>query len=236
MDKRERYLNPDETFTLAFEGRQTRIWTMIPGIINKVPGSNGGKMTVDVQPALNGRTTDINGGESFLQMPVVLDCPILFPGGGGVTLTFPLKVGGECAIFFSARAIDNWWASGQVSDTHSYRMHSLSDGFCMPGVLSNPNAFAYDPNVAALTSNDQQTFVKLDPAGKLVTVTATGGINLNGATIDQNGNIHTPTAITATGNITSSATVQGLEVKNSVGTTLTHHVHPSNGAPPTPGT
>lgn len=48
--------------------------------------------------------------------PLILDAPIVFPRGGGVTLTFPVKEGDECLVVFADRCIDFWWQSGNVQN------------------------------------------------------------------------------------------------------------------------
>lgn len=174
---------------------QARIWTALPGIIERFDAA---RMTVDVQPTINGRVRDAQGKTSSLQMPKLLDCPVLWQGGGGVTLTFPIAKDDECLVIFSARCIDAWWAQGGVKDPPDIRMHNLSDGFALVGVRSLPRAFAASITEAVLRSDDGSTFVRLNPAGQLVQITAPGGINLNGVTIDSSGNVNSPATITAT--------------------------------------
>jgi hypothetical protein len=72
-------------------------------------------------------------------------------------------------------------------------------------------------------------------------VSASGGINLNGTIIDQSGNLQLAGAIEAvgggnySGNIkTTGNIIAGFGGADQVG--LQTHTHPSNGAPPTPGT
>lgn len=75
---------------------------------------------------------------------------------------------------------------------------------------------------------------------EITSLPAAGGkIIINGVEIDQQGNITTPGAVDATGNITSAALVQGNEVASAT-VHLTTHVHTSAAAgaptsPPTPG-
>lgn len=194
MDRRERYAADEEVFRLAFRGMQSRLWTALPGIVQRF---DAGEMKVDVQPTINGRVRAPDGSISSIRMPLLLDCPVLWQGGGGATFTFPISPGDECLVVFASRCIDGWWASGNVADPPDIRMHNLSDGFALVGVRSRPRAFTANTSAAELRSDDGSTFVRLDPAGQLVEVTAPGGINLNGVTIDASGNVHTPATITA---------------------------------------
>jgi hypothetical protein len=157
-------------------------------------------MTVDVQPLVNGRARQTDGTYKPLQMPVLLDCPILWQGGGGVTLTFPIKQGDECLIIVASRCIDGWYEAGPdngPTDPPEFRMHNLSDGFALVGVKSLPKSWTVD-SVATLRSDDNSTYVQLDPTGQAVKITAPGGVNINGVTIDSSGNVNSPATITAT--------------------------------------
>ena len=61
--------------------------------------------------------------------PILVDLPVIFPRGGGVTLTFPIKEGDECLIVFSSRSIDFWWQNGGVQERADGRILDLS---CRP--------------------------------------------------------------------------------------------------------
>ena len=198
MDRRERYENIEEVLRVSVQSAIARVWTCLPGIVSAVPGSAGGKMTVDVQPAINGVARNQDGSISYLQMPKLLDCPIVWQGGGGVTAVFPIAVGDECLVHLSSRCIDAWWAKGGVQNPTELRMHSLSDGFALVGLKSQPNAFTPPAGVAALMSNDGSTYVQLNPTGKTLNLTAPTGITLNGVTIDSSGNVTSPATVTAT--------------------------------------
>lgn len=194
MDRRERFSTDEEVLRIAMRALQARLWTALPGIVERFDAS---RMTVDVQPTINGRAVGSDGAVSSMQMPVLLDCPVLWQGGGGATFTFPVAAGDECLVIFSARCIDAWWERGGMQDVRDIRMHNLSDGFALVGVRSLPRAFDVNTTAAELRSADGATFVRLDPTGQVVQITAPGGINLNGVMIDASGNVQTSATITA---------------------------------------
>jgi len=194
MDRRERDAKREEAIRLAFRSMQARLWTALPGIVERFDAA---QMKVDVQPTIHGRVIGPDREASSIQMPKLVDCPVLWQGGGGVTLTYPIKPGDECLVIFSARCIDGWWSQGGIQDPPDIRMHNLSDGFALVGVRSLPRAFEVSTTEAELRSDDGETFIRMDPAGQLVQVTAPGGIDLNGVTIDASGNVHTSATITA---------------------------------------
>jgi len=220
MDQRERYYDPSEVYRAALENWQTRLWTALPCVVQAFPAASGlSQMMLDAQPAIAGSALNAQGGTDVIQMPLLVDVPIQWMGGGGVTATYPIKKGDECLVIFASRCIDLWWQQGAAPGNSpgvlppDTRMHNLSDGFALVGLRSLPREFAVDPNNACLITDDGQAYFKLNPTTHAMTMLAKGGINLNGVTIDQNGNITSPATVTA-----------ATEVK--VGAhTLTQHTH-----------
>lgn len=148
MDRRERVADAVEQFRSAFEGMQSEMWTSLPGIIDAV---NFDKLTCSIQPGIMAQVTAQDGSTSWVELPLLLDCPIQFPCGGGFTLTFPVEQGDECLVVFSARCIDNWFAqggetgpSGLSRSQAELRMHDLSDGYCIPGIRNISRASALE--------------------------------------------------------------------------------------------
>ncbi len=70
-----------------------------------------------------------------------------------------------------------------------------------------------------------------------VFLNADGTVTINGLVIDTDGNVTTPGTINADGAIETASTLKGAGVTDTLqNVTVGTHVHPSNGAPPTPGT
>jgi hypothetical protein len=251
VDQRERYSDPPEAYRLAFEAGQTRLWTALPCVVTAFPCASGiSKMMLDCQPQIAVTVLNAKGTFDTVQLPPLVDLPIAWPGGGGVTLTFPIKKGDECLVVFASRCIDAWWqqgsgnagAPGSIALPPDDRMHNLSDGVAYVGVRSKPNEFTVDLTRAQLRTNDGLAAVSINPTTYQIQVTtkanvnittASGQVNANGVTIDQNGNMVVP------GNINCAKNITGLDVLNTAGTSLTSHEHPTAAtgppSPPTPG-
>lgn len=177
MDRRERLNELPTSIMAAFDGLIAGIWTALPGIIKEFDPT---KMTAVVQPALQVQIQSPTGAWSWISLPAIYDCPVIFPSGGGVMLTFPIKNGDECLLIFASRCIDAWWQSGGVQLQAELRFHDLSDGFCLPGPRSVPNVpGGISVTNTELRSTDGATKISLNPAGSVVDVTA-ARINLNG--------------------------------------------------------
>ncbi len=189
-------------------GRLAKLWTALPGIIQSF---NASKQTVVVQPAIRAVSFDIQGKPTNVQLPLLLDCPAQFPGGGGYTLTFPIAAGDECLVVFSARCIDAWWTSGGVQNQAVLRMHNLSDGFALLGFSSVPRVIsAISTASTQLRSNDGSTFVEVG-AGEITLKGAQ--INLEGPVRQTGGAATFDTSVTAPAiDGTTSITVAGKDV------------------------
>jgi hypothetical protein len=220
MDNRERRGTLEAALAASIEGALVDLWTGMPGILQSF---NVDAMTAVIQPAIQGQNQNKDGTWKNVNLPLLLDCPVQFPGGGGVTLTMPLKHGDEVWINFANRCIDAWWSQGGIQPQAEFRMHDLSDGFCFPKVWSKPNALAnVSTTTAQLRSDDGEAFVELDPAGHIVNIVAPGGINITGP-------LTVTGAINATGNV-----IAGHAGADQVG--LQTHKHAANNTPPTAGT
>ena len=222
MDRRERFGNPVTTLLAAFDGLQSQIWTALPGIIQSFDPV---AQTARILPALQIKVQQPDG--SFVQttMPELLDCPVHFPAGGGCTLTFPIIQGDECLVVFASRCIDNWWAMGSpdhiTPQTQAeFRMHDLSDGFCIAGFSSKPRVIADISTTAAqFRTDDGATKVEIDPAG-IALVTAQSQIALVAPVVTIIAPaINMTGLVTLTGSLVASGDVVG------VGTSLHTHVH-----------
>ena len=203
MDRLER-MDPYEAAVLsAITGRLADVWTSLPGIVESFDPE---AQTAVIQPAVQARVTNPNGSREWVTLPLLQDCPVFFPSGGGVTFTFPVSAGDECLVVFASRCIDAWWQSGGVQPQAELRMHDLSDGFAFVGVRAKPNVpGGISTTAAELRSADGAVKVSLNPASGAVTVTAPGGIVLSGdtqvnGTLDVTGDITTPADVMA-GNI-----------------------------------
>ncbi len=92
---------------------------------------------------------------SSLDYHLLVDVPVIFPRGGGVTLTFPVADGDECLVIFADRCIDFWWQSGGVQEHVDWRSHDLSDAFVIPGPQSQAHKISGISTSAAATMEPQ---------------------------------------------------------------------------------
>jgi len=183
-NNRNQYINdPVESLSVAFDGRQSNIWTAMPGIVTAV---NLSEMTCTVQPSIQGTVELENGTTQSVNLPVLIHVPIVFPSAGGFTITLPLAVNDEVLVVFSSRCIDAWWQSGGIQRPMEARMHDLSDGFAIPGPKSVPNVISSISSTGAqIRNNAGTTYIEIAANGKIKLVTTssveiTGDLNVSG--------------------------------------------------------
>lgn len=121
------------------------IHTAAPGTIQKYDRDN---QSASVQLVVRGRRIDQRTRErsTYVHRPIV-NVPVVFPGGGGSSLTFDLKKGDPVLVIFAERDISRWLAGGaQDVEPVDPRRHALGDAFCIPqvyplaGLERDPNA------------------------------------------------------------------------------------------------
>ncbi|OCQ53906.1 hypothetical protein Ppb6_00924 [Photorhabdus australis subsp. thailandensis] len=232
----ERLNRPEAVFFSMQEVISAGLYVSLPCIIQSFDAD---AVTVTAQPAIRWKIRKKNGEQESVSLPLLVDVPVVFPRGGGVTLTFPVKVGDECLVVFADRCIDYWWQSGGIQEPVDPRQHNLSDGFALIGPQSQQQKIAgISTSTAQLRSDDGTAYIELDPDSHNVTVitpakltaTANGGTEITSPEIILNGNV------TINGNLSQgmgagggTATMQGpVTVSNDVtaaGISLKNHVH-----------
>lgn len=100
--------------------------------------------TQTAEVSINLYRTIIGTGQpdTFMEYPLLLNCPVSFLFGGAGSLTFPVQKGDSCILLFCDRDMDTWLASGQVSPPNSLRMHDISDAIAIVGVRPSTRALS----------------------------------------------------------------------------------------------
>lgn len=109
------------------------IHVALPAVVQSY---NASKQTVEVQPTIRERTITEGNQIRYVQYPLLINVPVLFPQVGSFQLTFPISPGDECLVVFSDLSIDNWWLNGNVQNPVEQRRHDLSDGIAIFGLIN----------------------------------------------------------------------------------------------------
>ncbi|MDE1483456.1 Gp138 family membrane-puncturing spike protein [Xenorhabdus bovienii] len=220
----ERINQPETPFLVMQAAISSGLYVALPCIIQSF---NADAVTVTAQPAIRWKVTNSEGKTESVALPLLVDVPVIFPRGGGVTLTFPVKAGDECLVIFADRCIDYWWQNGGVQEPVDPRQHNLSDGFAIVGPQSQAKKISgISTSAAQLRTDDGAAYIELSPGSHNITVktpgkltaTADGGTEITSPEIVLNGNV------TINGNLSQGmgasggmATMNGpINVKNDV--------------------
>jgi phage baseplate assembly protein gpV len=168
IDRRERAPDATTSMLAVLSGFKSELWTALPGIVQSFDSQ---KKTCTVQPAIRARVQNFKGVYSWVNLPLLVDCPVNFPSGGGFTLTFPIQKGDECLVIFANRCVDSWWQSGGIQNQAELRMLDISDGFCFVGISSVPKVQpAISTTSVQLRSDDGAASVSIARSTKKITV------------------------------------------------------------------
>lgn len=224
FDYYERDSSLDGTIQTAMLSSQAELWTALPGIVQSFDAN---AVTAVVQPAIMGVNARPDGSKAAARLPLLLDCPVMFPRGGACTLTFPVKPGDECLVVFSARCIDAWWQSGGIQLPMELRMHDLSDGFVMVGPMSQAKKIGNISTTAVqLRSDDGVAFVEIDPGSKNIRAKTSSLVSIEAPNIHLTGNVTITGTVTQSGG--NTAMTGNVSVNGDVsadGISLTQHKH-----------
>ncbi|MCW0309116.1 Gp138 family membrane-puncturing spike protein [Pantoea ananatis] len=147
--------------------------------------------TCSIQPALKGQVADALGNMKSAPLPVLVDVPVIFPRGGGCTITFPVKAGDECLVIFSDRCIDFWWQNGGVQEPVDQRQHDLSDAFAIVGPQSQAQ------KISSISTTSVQ--VRTDDGSSFIELMQGGNVNITTPLLTVNGNVQVNGTVKSTG-------------------------------------
>jgi len=163
------------------------VHTAMPGIVIKFDAAT---QLASVQPAIK-RLFKTDDGEKIIltpaNLPVLINVPVIFPRGGGFSLTFPVAAGDECLVTFCERPFGSWHKFGGVQEPDARRFHALSDAVCFVGLSSLPNKVPnYSATDTVIKKDDDSVSISLTPDSKLniyaesdINVTSYGNMNTN---------------------------------------------------------
>jgi hypothetical protein len=195
----------------ALTNHQSSIWTALPAIVQSY---NAAKGTVEAYCALKFERRQEDGTYAVITpQPLFVDCPVLFPGGGGFTLTFPILPGDEVLMIFASRCIDAWWDMSGVQKQSEFRMHDMSDGFALVGPRSRPRALAAaSTNGVELRADDRSSYIRIGPSGAIL-VHSSGTVGVEAPTINLTGTVNITGDVNITGVVHNNSKLVGSGIK-----------------------
>lgn len=203
----ERLANSTELLARVVEsyGREMRV--ALPGIVQVFdPSTQTGRILISVQERIN-----INGEESWTNIPLLVDVPLALPRAGGHTFAIAIKPGDECWVWFADYCYDSAWQSGGYGHPQvDRRRHDLSDSFFMPSLFSQPKKIPNYPT-EGIQIRDDSGGTKVEVVSGAVNVLG-GNINISGSSVSvAGGNITIGSNTTIDGRSFLAHTHSGVE-------------------------
>lgn len=134
--------------------------TSLPGIVVEYDASTN-KATI--QPALN--KAYLSGA---MAMPILENVPVMFPGGSGFYVTFPIVKGDYVLLIFCQRSLDLWLSVGGQVTPNDPRKFDISDAIAIPGLQPFTGDFS------AISSTD----FEINFGGSKISISPSGAIQI----------------------------------------------------------
>jgi hypothetical protein len=150
----ERTGSTEELYRRLMENMANNLRVAMPGIIQAFDAST---QTATVQLALREKIRDLSGNINQVEIPLLLDVPVVLPRAGAFILTMPVQKGDECLVVFADMCIDAWFSHGGVQNQLEKRRHDLSDAFAILGAWSQPNKISNYSTTSAQLRNEAGT-------------------------------------------------------------------------------
>lgn len=217
----------------ALDGLAFHLRVAMPGIIK---GFNADAGTVEVQISIR-EDILVDGEKKAVEIPLLLDVPIIMPRAGNFVLTMPVTIGDECLVMFADCCMDYWWQNGGVQNQGDKRRHDLSDGFAILAPWSQPKKISgYSTSSAKLRSLDGATYVEVQD--DTINVIAPVKVKVQAAAIEVLGNTTVTgetVSVTGTSSVIANGgavTISGASLSLAAGgaaqvdgKNFIHHVH-----------
>lgn len=152
--------------------------TSMPGVVVSYDAATRRAV---VQPSLSKQIAD----GRVLPAPQIVSVPIVFPTGGGFSMTWPLHPGDGVMLHFSQRSLEAWHDGGNAVPDDP-RQFDLSDAMAVPGLNHGGATAAADPVNSVLSFG-----------GASISISASGEMRLTATRIVTDSPIVSTAAITS---------------------------------------
>ena len=136
------------------------VHTVQPGIVRAYDPNT---KRAQVQPAL--RTLVLSADDpdpAAIDKPPILNVPVLWPGGGGITALFPLTEGDGVLLLFSERGLDAFKQTMKELSDPERRFFEMKDAVALPWFGTFGITPASDDG-ATIQTEDGRTYIEVSP-------------------------------------------------------------------------
>lgn len=119
----------------ALDSRLSDLHVALPARVERYDSA---RQAVSVKPLIRTAVPDAqledDEQRAVESLPVINGVPVVFPGAGPYSITFPIAKGDTGLLIFSEASLDKWKSDGREVDPLDDRRHSLSDAVFIPGL------------------------------------------------------------------------------------------------------
>lgn len=162
----------------AIQYHFTGVHTAIPATFVSFDETN---RSATVQPSINKNYMD----GTTARLPVIHKVPVMFPFGGGSSVTFPINEGDYCLLIICERSLEEWKRLGIDEKPIDRRKFNLSDAVAIPGLvpftetmqpIDGNFSIRYGDSSITITQSGE---IQINSGIQIVSVTAGGDINIS---------------------------------------------------------
>lgn len=128
------------------------VHTCMPG---RVTSYDAATQEASVQPLFKNTRKLDNGDTKVDTLPVINHVPVVFPGAGAYSITFPVAKGDTVLLVFTEQSLDKWLVNDGVVDPEGGRRFHISDAIAIPGLRSFRNALDEPPDDALVITGSK---------------------------------------------------------------------------------
>ena len=126
MNRDTDYANMAQSIRFAIRQSLKDLYTCMPGIVESYDAET---QRAVVKGALRVVTTK----KEEIEREAIHNVPVMFPSGGGFSMTFPLEQGDPVLLLYSQRGLTNWKKTLGVAAPDTIGFFSEKDAFAIPG-------------------------------------------------------------------------------------------------------
>ena len=221
-------IDPVEVFQEFLDSRLENVHTCIPGQIEQYDALT---RKASVKPLIKLKTRD----NEDLDMPVIDNVPVQFPGSKQFTINYPLEKGDTCIMLFAETGIGTWLTgAGIAANADDMSRFSLTDAICIPSLYTFTSVpmpvTLIEFTTAGLEIKNDKADVLLKPTGEINVLNDSGSFNIKSdGVIEINGNADFAVAFT---DLKTAFDQLKTDFNTFVTTIYNLHVHPGVTAGP----
>jgi hypothetical protein len=148
----------EQLIKLALDARLTDLHVALPG---KVELWDNDSLKVSVRPMIKRAIETVSGGSKVEELPVIQNVRVVYPGGGGFAVAYPLSVGDTGVLLFCERNIAEWGRTGENSNPRDRRLHGLAGAVFLPGLRTDGDAITVATDGLTLGAADGSFAIKI---------------------------------------------------------------------------